>query len=56
MLTYYRVLEWIEHDTGTNKDDFYHLEGIKGHRKKSNSQWEVHVEWASNQVLWEDMS
>ena len=56
VLTYHHMLEWIEHNAGTDKDDFYRLEGIKEHKKKSNGQWEVHVEWASGQVLWEDMS
>ena len=56
VLTYHRMLEWVEQDATTDKDDFYRLVGIHGHRRKQNRQWEVKVEWASGKILWNDMN
>ena len=50
------MLEWVEHDATTDKDDFYRLVSIHGHRRKQNRQWEVKVEWASGKILWHNMN
>ena len=55
VLTYHCMLEWVEQDATTEKDDFYRLVAIHDHRRKQNRQWEVKVEWASGKILWNDI-
>ena len=56
VMTYNRMLEWCDRDL--DKDDFYRLVRIMGHRKKPSARggWQVRVEWASGQVTWNDLT
>lgn len=53
ILTYNRMLDWCDHDK--DKDDFYRILSISGHRRKSK-EWEVLVNWASGQSTWHGMN
>ena len=52
ILTYNRMLAWCDQDK--DKDEFYRIVSIKGHRRqpKAKGGWEVLVEWASGLVDW----
>ena len=55
--TYNKMLEWVERDQ--DKDDFYKIDNILGHRKSKNKErpgWEVNVKWASAEVSWEPLT
>ena len=56
VMTYNRMLEWCDRDV--DKDDFYRLVRILGHRKRTSARggWQVSVEWASGQITWNDLT
>ena len=56
IITYNRMLEWCDRDK--DKDDFYRIDGILGHRKNSSARggYQVLVKWASAKADWRDLA
>ena len=55
IMTYNRMLEWCDHDASSDKDDFFRLVAITGHREV-NGVWQVRAKWASDLSSWEPLT
>ena len=55
ILTYNRMMQWVEEDASSDKDHFFKIVGISGHRLKKG-KWYIRVRWQSGQTTWEPLS
>ena len=55
ILTYNRMLQWVEEDASSDKDHFYKIIAISGHRYRDN-KWYIRIKWQSGQTTWEPLS
>ena len=55
IMTYNKMLEWCERDI--DKDGYFHIDGILGHRKDKNANrgYLVHVQWGDGTSTWNDL-